>query len=349
MNGNPQRFLALDGLRGTCAITVLLFHCVNLFRNGAVFAHGYLSVDVFFVLSGFVIALTYERRLQTMGWKSFLGARARRLFPVYWLGNGIVLVIVWTVTAIGAFDLFHGDTRALAVTSALSMLLIPNLWNPAYVMYPENPVVWSLFGEWIANALYGGGLFRLPSRLLAAIVALGWGAMTVVGFHEPNGWCGGGSVGDIYITVLRAVPGFTMGVLIHRAYARGLLNRLPLVSPEWMFLAWLALAALPTPAATPILDAFIAIVAAPLIIVMLIRAEPLAAAFCKPLGDISYPLYTVHIGFVLLATRTPLFGADRHPNPLGVAAMIAISIAVAWGIARVTSRRKLERAVAAAA
>jgi peptidoglycan/LPS O-acetylase OafA/YrhL len=344
-----QRFHGLDGLRGVCAITVLLFHCVDIFRKGTVFAHGYLSVDVFFVLSGFVIALTYEQRLRTAGLKAFLKARAQRLFPVYWLGNGIVLIAVWCVTAAGHIDLFHGDVRALVATSALSMFLIPNLWDPSHVMYPENPVVWSLFGEWIANILYGSGLFRLSSRILVAIVAVGWSAMTLIGFHMPNGWCGGGSIGDIYITLLRAVPGFTMGVLLYRAHAAGLLKRLPVISAEWMFLAWIALAALPTPAATPVLDALIAVVAAPLIIVMLIRAESSAPAYCKFLGEISYPLYTVHIGFVLLATHTFLFGADRHPNPVGGIVLLAVSIAVAWGIAKLTSSRKPAGAVTAVA
>ncbi len=80
MNKKPQRFLGLDGLRGICAITVLMFHAVGIFRNGVLFAHGFLSVDVFFVLSGFVIALTYERRLLTMGLNAFLRARARGCF-----------------------------------------------------------------------------------------------------------------------------------------------------------------------------------------------------------------------------------------------------------------------------
>ncbi len=103
----------------------------------------------------------------------------------------------------------------------------------------------------------------------------------------------------------------------------------------------------PTPAATPVLDALIATIAAPLIIVMLIRAEASAPAYCKSLGEISYPLYTVHIGLVLVATHTPLFGANRHPNPAGGIALVAISIAVAWGIAKLTSSRKAARSVAA--
>ncbi len=56
MNTAPSRFLGLERIaRRVRDHYVLLFHCVGIFRDGIVFAHGYLSVDVFFVLSGFVI------------------------------------------------------------------------------------------------------------------------------------------------------------------------------------------------------------------------------------------------------------------------------------------------------
>jgi hypothetical protein len=57
----------------------------------------------------------------------------------------------------------------------------------------------------------------------------------------------------------------------------------------------------------------------------------------------------VHLGFLLLATRTPIFGTDRHPNPLGGIAMVAVSVAVAWGIAKLTSSRKDAKATIAVA
>ncbi|HKB95401.1 MAG TPA: acyltransferase family protein, partial [Rhizomicrobium sp.] len=59
-----QRFASLDGLRGVCALTVLLFHADDLFHRGPIFQHGYLAVDMFFLLSGFVIALAHEDRLR---------------------------------------------------------------------------------------------------------------------------------------------------------------------------------------------------------------------------------------------------------------------------------------------
>jgi len=60
-----KRFLGLDGLRGVCALTVLLFHAANLFHHGPIFQHGYLAVDMFFLLSGFVIAFIHEDRLKS--------------------------------------------------------------------------------------------------------------------------------------------------------------------------------------------------------------------------------------------------------------------------------------------
>src|SRR5581483_6249599 len=54
------RFESLDGLRGVSALAVVLYHCELLFAPGMIFCHGYLAVDLFFILSGFVIAANYE-------------------------------------------------------------------------------------------------------------------------------------------------------------------------------------------------------------------------------------------------------------------------------------------------
>ena len=58
-----HRFAALDGLRGICALIVVLYHTFRL-QAVSPFAHGYLSVDVFFVLSGFVLAYAFGARLE---------------------------------------------------------------------------------------------------------------------------------------------------------------------------------------------------------------------------------------------------------------------------------------------
>ena len=92
-----RRYRGLDGLRGVCALGILLFHCDGLFHQGSFLQHGYLAVDAFFILSGFVIALTYEDRLRSGSPPGvFLVNRARRLFPTYWMGAFFgIAVFVW--------------------------------------------------------------------------------------------------------------------------------------------------------------------------------------------------------------------------------------------------------------
>ena len=91
---SAHRFSSLDGLRGICALTVVLFHCNNFFHKGPVFQHGFLAVDVFFILSGFVIALTYENELKSgLAVRLFLIRRAQRLLPTYWVAAAINFVI----------------------------------------------------------------------------------------------------------------------------------------------------------------------------------------------------------------------------------------------------------------
>src|SRR5579863_2770853 len=93
-----RRFLGLDGLRGICAITVMLGHCELLFRPGVVVCHSYLAVDMFFMLSGFVISASYDRRFEEgLSTRAFLAARLKRLTPVYW--GGMVLCTLAALVA----------------------------------------------------------------------------------------------------------------------------------------------------------------------------------------------------------------------------------------------------------
>src|ERR1700730_11351644 len=96
-----KRFLGLDGLRGVCALTVLFYHCADFFHKGPIFLHGYLAVDMFFILSGFVISLTYEERLKGGApARDFLLNRARSLFPTYWIGAILnIALFIWMASS----------------------------------------------------------------------------------------------------------------------------------------------------------------------------------------------------------------------------------------------------------
>ena len=333
-----KRFYGLDGLRGVCAITVVLFHCNDLFHSGPIFQHGFLAVDMFFILSGFVIALTYEERLKTgFGVKPFLRARAKRLLPVYWLG-ALLNIAIFAFILFGGYVTLPGYTAGLvAFVSLTTLLLIPQFLSPDNTPFPPLSIAWSLFMEWLANLLYASGAFRLKTSTLLAITAVGWGLMTVVGYRLDVGWCVGMRQSDFIYGALRAVPGFFAGVVIFRGHKAKLFDRLPAISPELLLTLWLVIAAVPTFTATPTFDAAAVIGLCPLLLVLLIRSEAKAPRFCKPLGDLSYPLYTTHRGIILLAQLTPIFGLDKHADPLRAVGVVALCLAVAWGLMKITT------------
>src|SRR5215469_5524726 len=177
-----KRFLALDGLRGICALTILFYHCADFFHKGPIFLHGFLAVDMFFILSGFVISLTYEERLKHGGSAGvFLANRARRLFPTYWLGATInIALFIWMASSgfIASEDSWWMIWLFIPITT---LLMIPDLITPDGVLYPGmDSVAWSLFVEWIAYFAYGFGAFRWKTWLFATAAIVGWSTMVVI-------------------------------------------------------------------------------------------------------------------------------------------------------------------------
>src|SRR6185437_6209521 len=87
-------YATLDGLRGVAALAVVLYH----YASDLIAPHGYLAVDLFFAMSGFVIASAYEAKLKDgLDVRGFLGIRAKRLAPLWMLGAivGFVLAAFW--------------------------------------------------------------------------------------------------------------------------------------------------------------------------------------------------------------------------------------------------------------
>src|ERR1700720_1582332 len=210
-----KRFLGLDGLRGVCALTVLIYHCNNFFFAGRVFPHGFLAVDVFFVLSGFVIALTYEKKLRSSEYTlEFRFNRARRLFPTYWLGAVLNISIFIGIAVSGI--LFSKDSWWMIwlFTPPATLFLSPHFITPDGTLYPGmEGVAWSLFVEWLAYLAYASGLFRCRTSVLAIIAVCGWAAMTAAGYFTGIGWEAGGLRPTLFtIGILRCIPAFAAGV-----------------------------------------------------------------------------------------------------------------------------------------
>ena len=87
---SKPRFEILDGLRGVAAMIVVIFHLFETYSPGPseqIINHGYLAVDFFFVLSGFVIGYAYDDRWGAMSTWDFFKRRLIRLQPMVILGT----------------------------------------------------------------------------------------------------------------------------------------------------------------------------------------------------------------------------------------------------------------------
>jgi peptidoglycan/LPS O-acetylase OafA/YrhL len=328
----PRRLLSLDGLRGVCALSVLFYHCSGFFHSGPFFLHGCFAVDVFFILSGFVISLTYEERLKSGETTGFLFSRARRLFPTYWLGAAFNIAVFIAVASAGYIAWQDSWWMIWLFIPLTTLLLIPDYITPDGVLYPGmDSVAWSLFAEWIAYIVYSLGVFRLRTSRVALLAFAGWGFMAAYGIWSGKGWSGGGDRATLLtFGLLRCLPAFAAGVVIYRIHTHRLFERLPVISTEILLLFWLCLACLGKEQIRPVLDAGIVTILSPLLICLLIRSDDRAPGYCRILGELSYPLYVVHPGLIVLAAYTPVFGLSHGPNPLNALLVVGLCLALAW-------------------
>lgn len=164
----PRHIALLDGLRGYAAFVVVLYHLRHFFGDALPVANGYLAVDLFFVMSGLVIAMTYEARLRAgMGVAAFFRRRVIRLYPVYAIGGllGVAVMLALPEKRMGA-------GYALSALVSQAAMLPEALVRGADGPFPLNPPAWSLFFEIWGNLAFALLVPRLPTRWLAATVGL---------------------------------------------------------------------------------------------------------------------------------------------------------------------------------
>jgi len=347
-----KRFLGLDGLRGVCALTVLLFHAANLFHHGPIFQHGYLAVDMFFLLSGFVIAFIHEDRLKSgMSLTAFLRIRARRLLPVFWIGATFNIAVFLWMTSHGYYPPGYTGLVGWVIVPLTTLLMLPPFGAPGDGFSPAmNGVNWSLMVEWLVNIAYAAIAFRLRTRTLAIAALAGWAGMTIASYYSGTGWGVGTGRHDVFsLGLLRGTSTFLIGVVLYRLHARGWFVRLPVIAPELLLTFWLCIAAVPAFTATPTFDWITVTLLCPLLMLLLLRADDRTPSFCKGLGELSYPLYTIHPGIILLAQGTPLFGLNHGPDPLRALLVIGLCIAASWMVCALLRLRPLVRPREAAA
>jgi peptidoglycan/LPS O-acetylase OafA/YrhL len=286
----PRHYLTLDALRGVAALAVMIYHQ----QHTTLMGHGYLAVDFFFILSGFVIAKAYERKLlANMPFREFALVRIARLYP---------LLIAATLVAVAYMlmsSLRRGDGLGWLVVLPTALLAIP---DPTGALAPDPfpllPVVWSLFFELFANFAYAARTNWLSTPKLVVIVALNGALLAFALVHHGNA-----ELGNTYATLWAGIPrvlfSFLAGVLCFRIHSGGRLAS-PAVSP--LLLAALLSAALAVPHGMAWLyDASCIFLLFPLILVAAMNNEPApqwrsAARFS---ANLSYPLYLFHLPLLL--------------------------------------------------
>lgn len=335
--GQPQRFVALDGMRGVAALLVVTMHGEAIL-NAHALDHAYLMVDLFFLLSGFVLSAGYGDRLDRGGggqW--FMQIRATRLYPLAFIGLvlGLGAAVVRAALGQGLIDAHTGLTFALAAA------FLP--WLGEGLLVPLNGPLWSLQVEFWANAAYGFAARWLTDVRLAWIVGIAAFGLALLGL--ANGRIDGGFVNNapvghgvswsFLIGWLRICFSFPLGILIHRMWRR----RPRQVSPRGALgvaaVVLVAVSLSPT-APWPALDLAIVWVIFPLLLVTAANASPspLTGRACDIMGRTSFGLYAIHAPIFLLARALCPADAPMPAKVLSFAGALTCSILLAFAAER---------------
>lgn len=305
----------LDGLRGVAALAVVCFHIFEAFATSHVdqkINHGYLAVDFFFILSGFVMGYAYDDRWKTMSVWEFFKRRIIRLHPMVLIGALIGAAMFYT-QGCSVWDVSKISIAALLFATLLNAFLIPATTGTEIrgvgEMYPLNGPSWSLFFEYIGNILYALFIRRLPTKALSLLVGAAGTGLAIFAIWGPYGdICVGYSLtGDNVLGgTLRLLFSFSAGLLMSRLFK-------PVKKIKGAFwiggLAIVVLSAIPRIGGTEhywmngLYDTLCFAIAFPIIVYIGASGEingKFANKLCKFLGDISYPLYMVHYPFIYL-------------------------------------------------
>lgn len=194
---------ALTSLRGVAALTVLMFHVIPDFR-------GYLAVDLFFLLSGFVLTHVYhEIELTRQSYFNFLKARLARIYPVHLMMLVVLLPML--------------DTRPDFSSGGLlsSLLLMQSPWHSICWNYAS----WSISAEWHSYLLFPLLILNYRTRsnnILLVTLAVCAGVVGLTGLI-----LGSGNISNTIVMLLRCLPEFISGIVLYIIFERGCL-------PKWI-------------------------------------------------------------------------------------------------------------------
>lgn len=317
----------LDGLRGVAALMVIWYHIFEGFAFAEVsnsagsgmietFNHGYLAVDFFFILSGFVIGYAYDDRLgKSMTMKNFFKRRLIRLHPMVIMG-AVLGAVTFCLQGCVQWDGTHVAISMVMLSLLCTMFFIPALPGVGYEvrgngeMFPLNGPCWSLFFEYIGNILYALFIRRLSNKALTVLVVLLGIALASFAIFNVSGY---GSIGvgwtldsvNFLGGSLRMLFPFSLGMLLSRNF-----KPVKIKGAFWICtLILIALFSVPYLEGTEqfcangVYEAFCVIIVFPILVWLGASGtttDKKSTAICKFLGDISYPVYVIHYPIMYL-------------------------------------------------
>ena len=317
LKSSKPHYQILDGLRGVASMMVVAFHLFEAHSTNhldQIINHGYLAVDFFFLLSGFVIGYAYDDRWPKMSTGNFFKRRLVRLQP---------MVIIGMI--IGAICFYFQDSslwpniHTVPIWKMLLVMLIGFTLIPVppsmdirgwQEMHPLNGPGWSLFFEYIANILYAVFIKKFSKTALWILVIISGAALIELAVASPNGdVIGGWSIDatQLRIGFTRVMYPFFAGLLLFRTI------KLTSIKNAFFWSSLLIIITLSIPRIggsehlwmNGLYDSLTIIFIFPLIVFIGASGEiksKTTTKICKFFGDISYPLYITHYPLIYIYT-----------------------------------------------
>lgn len=320
----------LDGLRGTAAILVVIFHLFEAYYPVPAthpMSHGYLAVDFFYLLSGFVVGYAYDDRWGKMSVKDFFKIRLIRLHPLVILGVLIGAIGFW-------FDPYTNGAQNVSLLKVIGVMLIGFTLLPAPDIrnwgetHPLDGPCWSLLQEYIANIIYAVFGQKMSKVVLWIIVIISGIVLTIVAAWHGNVATGWG-YDNFWIAIVRMMFPFFAGLLLFRT---GKLIRIPMAYLVCSLLL-LALFFIPTYKYNGLYEAACIIIAFPIIVAAGAGGSISGrwAKICQFSGAISYPIYITHYPFIYIYT---MWIANKKPAPIDIvpvaSGLFVFFLVLAW-------------------
>lgn len=307
----------LDGLRGVASVCVVMMHICEAHSTSSLdmwMNHGYLAVDFFFLLSGYVIGYAYDDRWGKMTVGGFFKRRLIRLQPMVVMGMIIGAACFYFQDSAMWPHIHEVPVLRMLLIMVIGFTLIPvpismdiRGWQE---MHPLDGPGWSLFFEYIGNILYGLFVRRFSKTLLTILVVLAGAALIEYAVTCKAGdLIGGWSIDaeQLRIGFTRLLFPFFAGLLLSRAVKPARINNAFL----WCSLILIVFLAIPRIGGDThrmwngLYESLTIILVFPLIVYMGASGEvksKTGSKICKFLGDISYPIYITHYPFIYIYT-----------------------------------------------